>query len=205
MLQGATEHFEEVGAEAFSMRGAARRSGVTAAALYHHFEDRSELLESVVEVGFDRLLGYLRASSTPPTPGERLRAGWRAYVDFAVENPRFYEHMFLNGNLPSRGFSESLARGESPTFQHLVRLVEICMEAGELRRGDRHRLSLLIWSAVHGLCSVYLAGRFEDDAAFREIADDQMELLLSALGPGDGSGAGDADQWADGPLAGGAA
>lgn len=183
ILKGARAHYRAVGIDQFSMRGAADEIGVTAAALYYHFDDRAELLAEIVRIGFVRLLESLRAATDAETAAGRLRESCRAYVRFALEHPRDYEAMFLDETVPVKRFSESLTRGESPTFQFLVDQVKECMHVGHLSQGDPVETSLLIWSAVHGLCSLHLAGRFEDEDTFLEIADREIELLIGALEP----------------------
>ena len=53
----------------FSLREVARRAGVTPAAPYHHFKDKTALLAAVAEEGFVALGGRLEAALArlPPT------------------------------------------------------------------------------------------------------------------------------------------
>src|SRR4030081_2863753 len=46
----------------FSLREVARRAGVTSAAPYHHFKDKTALLAAVLEEGFVALRGRLEAA-----------------------------------------------------------------------------------------------------------------------------------------------
>lgn len=183
ILHGARVHYREVGAKQFTMRGAASESGVSASALYYHFDDRAELLSEIVRIGLVRLLEALRTATDAPTAGARLRESCRVYVRFALEYPRDYEALFLDEAVPVEGVAGNMADGERPTYRFVVEEVKECMEVGHLRSRDPHEVSLLIWSAIHGLCSLQLGGHFEDEQTFREIADREIELLLGALRP----------------------
>lgn len=183
IVQGARAHYREVGTSRFTMRGAAEESGVTASALYYHFDDRSELLSELVRIGFVRLLEQLRTAAAAPTPVDRLRESCRTYVHFALDHPRDYEAMFLDEDISMQRITEGMAGGERPTYRFLVEQVKECMEVGHLASRDPQDVSLLLWSGIHGLCSLQRAGHFENERAFREIAHREIELLFDALGP----------------------
>jgi len=57
----------------FSLREVARRAGVTPAAPYHHFKDKTALLAAVAEEGFMALCGRLEAALAH-VPAARLVA-----------------------------------------------------------------------------------------------------------------------------------
>jgi len=60
-LIGATEALlAERGIEGFTLREAARRAGVSAAAPMHHFGSAAGLLTEVATLGFEELTRYLR-------------------------------------------------------------------------------------------------------------------------------------------------
>src|SRR6195952_3310890 len=51
---------ESQGPSALSLRAVAREAGVSPAAPYHHFKDKSELLIAVADQGFKELAEHLR-------------------------------------------------------------------------------------------------------------------------------------------------
>src|SRR5512142_1408312 len=80
------------GVEGFSLREAARAVGVSPAAAYRHFADRSALLRALAHEGLARLALELEdaVASAPGAPGSPARAAAElaalgaAYVEFAV-------------------------------------------------------------------------------------------------------------------------
>jgi len=81
------------GADAFTLREVARQVGVSHAAAYRHFADKSALLEAIAVQGYRELAVRLRAAiaRVPHAEVEKrlLRIGV-AYAMFAVEQePRF--------------------------------------------------------------------------------------------------------------------
>ena len=81
---------------AVSLREVARRAGVSQAAPYHYFTDKSALLAAVAEEGF-RLFDASQAmplEQAPSDPTSRLGALGVSYVRFALDRPHYFKVMF---------------------------------------------------------------------------------------------------------------
>ena len=88
LLAEARDLYLEVGPVAFSLREVARRSKVTAAAVYRHYEDKNALLGAVCAEGFRVFASYLMGALAKPKPLERMRETGAQYLRFALERPR---------------------------------------------------------------------------------------------------------------------
>ncbi len=60
VVEAASALIAEDGPRALTLRAIARRVGITAPAIYAHFEDLDEVLEAVVDSTFGALADYLR-------------------------------------------------------------------------------------------------------------------------------------------------
>lgn len=186
ILTEARELFLEAGLGGFTMRTLAERVGVTATALYRHFDDRDALLASLLDQAFSSFGGYLMRALAGSTPLERLRLTGKAYLDFAVENPRDYELMFLTNcdDLGLFRMSEELSQRAQGTFVFLVDRVNECMEAGVFERADPKTMAVYVWTQTHGLASLWLVGQLGKDldlAGFQQLCEftlDRLELAL---------------------------
>jgi AcrR family transcriptional regulator len=147
------------GLEGFSLRRLARSLGVTAPALYRHFDSKEDVLRAVVAEGFRTFGAYLYRALEGRTPLERLALTGQGYVAFAIEQPRYYEVIHLSPAL--LGFIELPAEALGPacaTRQFLSDRVRECMEAGVLKHDDGELVATMIWASSHGLVSLYLGG-----------------------------------------------
>jgi AcrR family transcriptional regulator len=163
ILAEAGELFLAHGAEGVTMRGLAARMGVTPMALYRHFDNRGDLLGAIVEEGHTIFLGYLHRALTEPTPEARLQAAGRHYLAFALDHPRSYAIMFME-HVPqaaeaSAAGSANDSWGDAATFRFLVDRIRDCADAGVLGIDDAERAALTVWVHVHGLVSLFLAGK----------------------------------------------
>src|ERR1700760_4711016 len=69
LIDAATRLLETEGPSALSLRAVAREAGVSPAAPYHHFKDKSELLEAVAGEGWTQLdaaIAKVRAEAASP-------------------------------------------------------------------------------------------------------------------------------------------
>ncbi|MEO6339131.1 MAG: TetR/AcrR family transcriptional regulator [Caulobacteraceae bacterium] len=83
----AAEAFSERGYSAASLRDIGQRAGVTAASLYHHFENKEDLLRAIVMDGSDRLADSLKAEvERENDPRSKLERVIRAHIAFTCEN-----------------------------------------------------------------------------------------------------------------------
>src|SRR6202789_4395020 len=87
LVDAARGILEAEGPAALSLRAVAREAGVSPAAPYHHFKDKTELLEAVAHQGWDALEVAISAARTnAPTPRDGIAAIGMAYVTFAMRN-----------------------------------------------------------------------------------------------------------------------
>ena len=103
LIQASVDLVAESGVEGFTLREAAKRAGVSAAAPYRHFSDRADLLAAVATEGFDILLPALQAALDRGKDDSMaaLALLGRAFVDFGVEHPSHFKLMY-GPHMPGR-------------------------------------------------------------------------------------------------------
>jgi len=184
ILEEARDLFVAQGATAVTMRGVAARVGVTPMALYRYFPSREDLLGALVEQGHATFLGYLNRSLREATPLARLAVAGEQYLRFALEHPQSYAVMFMERDVPV-GRAGAAGAGEgAATFRFLVDRVRDCSAAGALEIADAEEAALVVWAHVHGLVSLFLAGKLQ--LAEREFADlyrRSIDALLRGFAP----------------------
>lgn len=92
LMDEALRVIRDKGVEAASLRSIAANLGVSHAAPYHHFADRTALLRELAHEGMGLMDERMAAAETRAgdDPGERLLGIGLAYVTFAVERPDYY-------------------------------------------------------------------------------------------------------------------
>jgi AcrR family transcriptional regulator len=175
------------GSRELTIRKVADRLGVTHAAIYHHFADRTTMLAAVAEEAFGRLADSL-ANSATASPIETFRAIGVAYVAFALEHPHVYEAMFGEELVPRDRFV-GLASARARVFDQIRTAIEACQREGFIKPGSPHEHTLFCWSSVHGFAALVRAGQTaelelpSDRTALADIVIDRIFLGLANTVP----------------------
>jgi AcrR family transcriptional regulator len=160
LIETALAMVTEEGAWNFTLREVARRAGVSHAAPYNHFADKSELLAEVGVLGFEALRRAMEKGADPQhhSPREALTGVGTAYIRFGVENPAHYRLMF-GPELAERGRHPAFDQAADAAFAVLTRALERGQLAGEVRRESVPEQALTAWSLVHGLTTLLIDRR----------------------------------------------
>jgi AcrR family transcriptional regulator len=163
LVDAAASIIGEVGAEAFTLREAARRIGVNHRAAYRHFEDKASLLAAVAEQGFRDLLDAARAEverAGATDPEARLLAAARAYVQYAAHHPAHFRVMF-GPRLNEGGHFVAVDRLVEEAYVLLESEVRAGMALGHFAADPGPHPMIAVWSSMHGLASLVLMKRVE--------------------------------------------
>lgn len=146
------------------MRGIASKLGVSATALYQHFESKASILREIRIYGTELLTREVTdPCANIEDPVERLRSMCEHYVAFARARPWLYCILMQSEQLDwSMMSAEEIERTLRPltTFRAWLREG---IEKGCWREGiDPEVTSIRLWAAVHGLCSMIISGRIDE-------------------------------------------
>ncbi|MEV0028291.1 TetR/AcrR family transcriptional regulator [Nocardia sp. NPDC050793] len=169
ILTAAAEQIAADGVDAISLRGLARRAGVSHAAPAHHFGDRAGLLTALATEGYD-LLGAELDSAGPD-----FREVAVAYVRFALNHPGHFDVMFRR----------DLLRADDPELRAARTRSGAALRSGvaelqpERTDGSERAIQLAAWSLVHGFAALWREGALTDST----LADstDPEELARAML------------------------
>lgn len=185
LIEATDAILKESGIEGFSLRAAARRAGVSAAAPAHHFGSAAGLLTEVAIRGYEGLAAaLLEVAPVDRDPTAALRAMGVAYVRFAMAYPGRFKLMYRKDLLLE---SETLHNAAHVSLE----LVEIQVqrylgrEPGAPLDRSAEALVLGCWSSAHGFAQLAIEGRLAEKAGPMEmpayieaIVPEVMAMLL---------------------------
>ncbi len=183
LLQAAEEELAEKGTEGFTLRGCAKRAGVSHAAPAHHFGDVGGLLSALAAEGFRRFFDMAAArleASGRVEPRDRLTVLGVGYVQFARENPALFRLMFSSDKPDFR--DENLNAAASASFGQLARAVGDVTGREPLTSDEGQLQVAAMWSVVHGLSHLILSRsmRFLNERDDAELEAD-IAAIISAV------------------------
>jgi AcrR family transcriptional regulator len=174
----AQELFAEKGYAGTSTEEIVQRARVTRGALYHHFRDKTDLFEAVVEETERQSVARLIAAGRGGADAwERLRLGLRAFLD-ACEEPAIQRILLLDA--PSvLGWDKWREIDGRYGFGLMKAGLQEAMERGLVRRQPLEPLAHLLLGAV--MEGAMLIARADDIAATRAEVGETLERLLEGL------------------------
>jgi len=164
-----------------SIRAIADACGVTPPAIYMHFADKDQLFLEVCSVRFREMDAWIgeAASKAPDEPLESLRVMGEAYIRFGVEHPEAYRLLMMTLH-EGRIDEEGMEAGRD-AFMHLVQAVDRCVKAGALGDADPYETSLILWSGIHGLTSLFISFPNFQWGDKPELIDHLMDVMIEGL------------------------
>ena len=173
------------GVAGVSMRKVANEVGVSAPAIYRHFESKEALLSEIVVAGLQVLERYLQPALAADTPYERLKRLTDNYLAFALEQPQYFDLAFLTPDPNIENLSDEVARPMWNTFRVAIDQVVGCMARGEFEQDEPLSTAIMIWAEVHGLVTLYRTGRMgSDPERFRLVYRASVERMFKGLQAG---------------------
>lgn len=155
VLSIAAETVAEAGPDAVSLRGIARRAGVSHAAPAHHFGDRRGLFTVLAIEGFRRLAAAMR----PTIEAEDFAETAVAYVHFAHRERGYFAVMFRRDLLDNTDSTLQSARAE--TSELLSSGLATVTEEAIVVDAKAARTSA--WALVHGLANLTFSGALDGE------------------------------------------
>jgi AcrR family transcriptional regulator len=148
-------------AETLSLRELARRTGVSATAVYRHFPDKQALLHALAAEGAERLGQAQAAAMAAAGGGEAgFAAAGQSYVRFALAHPALFRLM-MSAEAADAGFDDGTS-GPNSAMRLLKR--SIAELAGPDPLAQRTQAAHA-WSLVHGMAMLMLDGHLPPDEA----------------------------------------
>ncbi len=180
LLDEAARMIASDGVASVTMRAIGERLGVSRAAPYRHFPDKTALLAAVAAAGFERLHQELQRIDASESRGERFRSMGGAYIHFALGNPAHYRLMYGEHAL-ARAQAPELRAAADELFAHLVGVIEAEQNAGRIREGDPQTQAYIAWSAMHGLASLLIDRQIDPATDVEDLIDQATHTVLRGM------------------------
>jgi AcrR family transcriptional regulator len=179
LIAAAEAELAENGVDGFTLRGCARRAGVSHAAPAHHFKDVRALFTALATIGFRRLADTTEAFGREAPAGtlEHFTAIGRGYVTFAIENPAYFRLIFRSDSL-DRDNPDLIAAGKAAFGVPVAAVGAYFGSADPMADPELVPLVIGLWSIVQGFSELFLSGQLT-----RRGAGADREMLVDRLLP----------------------
>jgi len=186
LIRVADDIIAEGGIEAFSLRAAAQRAGVSPGAPAHHFGSAKGLLTEVALLAYERLGRCIEEVGRAEDVVTDVRALALAFVTFAFEHPGHFRLMF-RGDLVNRNDPRYSEISMKPGMRLGLALAAYRGKVDvDAERFEDAADILCDMSTLHGLASLVLeekAARIVGSATPREFLERDLPKVLARMYP----------------------
>ena len=179
----AAELIEAMGGYDITIAQVAKRTGVSAPALYRHFKDKDALLTAVRELAHIGIMEYTTSAQDKVEHGtlEHLDALGAAYLRFAMDKKAFFGLMWENhGDADER---RAEARAKRTGFQLVHEAIELYFRKHRPESVDTAlQTATLLWSTAHGIATlqhIRLLDTLDEDADADALLRTATRAILS--------------------------
>jgi AcrR family transcriptional regulator len=145
------------------MRDVARAVGCSVSSIYLYFAGKDALVHALMDEGFERWHRRMReVADAETTPAARLEAVCRAYVEFGLANPEFYEIMYMFHSDRMARYPRELFRRARRNLEDLGALAAAYADAPADAPPDATAVrATALWATLHGIVSTIIADRLD--------------------------------------------
>ena len=185
LVEAALILIEERGPTGFTLSEAAKRAGVTPAAVYRHFEGREDLIAEAARQGyavFADLMEYAYDEGRPSALAA-FEATGRAYLAFARKYPGHYVAMFESGISINR--SPDLADVANRAYAVMEKAAtDLSEHIPAEKRPPPQMFSAHIWAMSHGVVELFARGSPGRRSQFppEDLLETGIGIYLRGLG-----------------------
>lgn len=185
LVESALSLIEDKGPTGFTLSEAAKKAGVTPAAVYRHFAGREDLIAEAARQGYEIFADVMQYAydSGQPSALAAFEATGRAYLAFARRYPGHYIAMFESGI--SVNHSPDLASASAKARGVLERAAsELSKHIPPEKRPPPAMFSAHIWALSHGVVELFARNSPGTQAPFppEDLLETGIGIYLRGLG-----------------------
>ncbi len=166
IINEARDLFYEAGSSGFSMRSLAKRLDMSQGNIYNYWSSKRDLWYAIMQHDFTLFENDLNDIVVKHEGLFIDLLGKLAYfyLNFSNTNYKQYQMMFVLPPPPAEGKSEKEAGFEPQTINLLFKIVEKYLGESKLKGIDSRKLTLYLWSIMHGAALVSKTVVFSSDS-----------------------------------------
>lgn len=182
ILEVSRDLLVEHGLGHLSMRNIAKRANVTATSIYLHFDNKDDLLLTLVEQSIAHLKEHLLSEIDDSKDLiKQLEDLARRYVRFALDHPKEYEIIYMVR-------PEEMPKYPKKKFEQIRSAYELLAEIiDEGRQEDLIDVenpmisAYTLWAQLHGVVSVILSKRLDTRIPQKEFIDQAIDHIIQGF------------------------
>lgn len=183
ILDAARDLFMKEGYENVSIRKIADKIEYSPGTIYLYYKSKGEIFFVLCFMAFDKFYNEQIKADDINDPLEKLRESGRIYLRFAMENPEYYELMFLMKAPLEDYYDDVKSDTGSKSFDYLRDTIQECIDAGHFKGYDLMTATINTWAIVHGLATLYIKERLKpmEQEESERFMDNCLDMYINSI------------------------
>lgn len=179
LLESARKRLLSEGYRNFSLRKIARDAGVSATSIYLHFDGKDHLVHTLMDETIQRLNDSLEKSVQGVSdPLQKLEILAHKYVEFALQNPREYQIIYMVSSDEMSRYPKEKFRKARKGYEIVTRTLQEGVSQ-KLLDEERPRIAAYtFWAQLHGVMSVVLSKRLDTRIDQKEFIEQAIDHIV---------------------------
>ncbi len=163
----------------FSLRKIARQVDASATSIYLHFENKDDLVHTLMEEAIERLNGQLEKQvAKHDDPIKKLEALAHEYAVFALEYPREYQVIYLISSDEMTRYPKEKFRKARKGYEIVTDALQQGVDSGLIAEDKPRIAAYTFWAQLHGVMSVVLSKRLDTRIDQKEFIDEAIDHII---------------------------
>jgi len=164
------------------MRDVATMVGCSVSSIYLYFAGKDELVHTLMDEGFERWHETMTAiAGRDAPPAARLEAACRAYVEFGLENPEFYEIMYMFHSDRMTRYPKELFRRARRNMDLMGEMIRAVVPDAVQSDADARIAALALWATLHGVVSTLVSDRLDRRVDRARYIEGSIQFALNGV------------------------
>lgn len=170
------------GFDKLTMRNIAKNANVTATSIYLHFENKDDLLLTLIEESIEHLKEQLiREVDASKEMIQQLEDLARAYIQFALEHPQEYEIIYMVRPEEMPRYPKDKFEQIRSAYELLAEIIEKGKQEDIIDVEDSMISAYTLWAQMHGVVSVILSKRLDTRIPQKKFIEQAVEHIIQGF------------------------
>lgn len=185
ILNSAMDLFLKEGYDNVTIRKIAEKIEYSPTTIYLYFKDKAEIFFTLQKIAFRKFNEEQLKTSEIKDPVKRFFEHGKSYVKFAIENPRYYDLMFIMNEPVQNVNSPEEWQDGMKSYDYLKNNIKELMQIKYLPETNIEIAAFAIWSLVHGIASLIIRrGMLIPEEYRNQMIEGALMYLFSNLRKG---------------------
>ncbi len=153
--------------------------------IYHYFKNKNEIIKTLVNEGYDRLLTTVNFKETNEAePEKEIKEVFTNYIKVALESPEYYKEVMLSNDSSILNKTALLEKGiceKSPTLKILCKNIERGIRENRYASCDPELTAQIIWTSTFGLIMKLIIEKDISKKQVNRLIDNHFNILFNGL------------------------